>query len=143
MEWVGLPNKIEDYESFVYLITNTLDGRKYVGKKVFWSNRKLKPLKGYKRKRKVKVKSDYETYYGSSNSLNEDVRKYGEDKFKREILHLCKTRFDASYMELYEQIQRGVLFDDNYYNGFIGVKLNKRSSKYSSLPSKYKHLNTK
>ena len=126
MDWIGVPENINDYEAYVYEITHIKTGKKYIGKKVFWSKRRLKPLKGYKRKRIVKTESDWKTYWGSSKKLQADVKKWGEDEFKRKIIHLCKTRVDSSYMELWEQIDRDVLFDTNYYNEFIGVKLNSR-----------------
>jgi len=140
MEWIGVPSKIEDWEAFVYEITHIKTGKKYIGKKVFWSKRRLKPLKGYKRKRIVKTESDWKTYWGSSKKLQADVKKWGEDEFKREIIHLCKTRVDSSYIELWEQIDRDVLFDDKYYNEFIGVKLN--SKWFKVKPNIYKERRT-
>ena len=98
MDWIGVPENIKEWEAFVYLITHIKTGKKYIGKKVFWSKRRLKPLKGYKRKRVVKTESDWKSYYGSSKKLQEDVKRLGEDEFKREIIHLCKTRVDSSYM---------------------------------------------
>jgi len=49
---------IEDYVGFVYLITDLTNGKKYVGKKLFVSKRKLPPLKGKTRKRTVIKESD-------------------------------------------------------------------------------------
>ena len=56
-------NKLYDEAStehvgFVYLITDLTTNRKYVGKKLFWNTRKLKPLKGKSRRRKQVVESD-------------------------------------------------------------------------------------
>lgn len=115
---------ITDYIGMVYLIINKESGRQYVGKKFFWSTKKLPPLKGQKRKRTKKVESDWKSYYGSSNELKEDIDNIGKDKFERHVLHLCKTKTQCSYYELKEQVDREVLFTEEYYNGFIGVKIN-------------------
>lgn len=107
---------IGDNYGFVYLITNLQDGRKYVGKKFFYSS-KSKQVNG--KKKRIKVQSNWKTYYGSNKELNEDVSKIGKDQFKREILHLCKTKGECGYLEAQEQFDRRVLLDDNYYNIWI------------------------
>ena len=57
-------DKIENSYGFVYLITNLENNRKYIGKKLFWFS-KTKMVKG--KRKKVKVPSDWQTYYGSSD----------------------------------------------------------------------------
>lgn len=111
-----------DSIGFVYLITNTRTGRKYVGKKLLWSKRKLPPLKGKKRKRTVIKESDWQNYYGSNEILMSEVESNPEI-FKREILHLANTKGELSYLELKEQIEREVLLRDDYYNGIINVRI--------------------
>ena len=59
-------DELSDYVGFVYLITERDTNKKYVGKKFFWSTRKLPPLKDQKRKRTVKKQSDWMNYYCSS-----------------------------------------------------------------------------
>lgn len=113
----------EEFESFVYLITNLVSGRRYIGKKTCYSRTTLPPLKGQKRRRKIVKPSDYLTYYGSSAELQGDVETLGKDSFKREILHWCVTRSDASYMEIKEQLARDVLLSDDYYNSWITCKI--------------------
>ena len=54
---------------------------KYIGKKWMWSTRRLKPLKGQKRKRKKVSESDWRRYYGSSAHLNEERDRIGDDKY--------------------------------------------------------------
>jgi hypothetical protein len=113
---------IGDYIGFVYLITDA-NGKKYVGKKLFKSKRKIPPLKGKTRKRTVIKESDWKTYYGSSDEVKALVE--SGSSFRREILHLCKTKGQLSYMELQEQVDRKVLLRDDYYNGIIQVKIHK------------------
>ena len=124
--WIGLPSSLTDYEGMVYLILNLTNGKQYIGKKTFWKKIKRKPLKGKKRVRRDKVKSDYESYWGSSEALKEDVAKLGPDKFKRYCLKVCKTKWDLAYEELLEQINREVLFNEGYYNNIIHVRLKGR-----------------
>ena len=113
----------EDCEAFVYLITNTTNDRKYVGKKLAKFKKTRPPLKGRINKRRSKVESDWRDYWGSSDQLQEDVNQIGEDKFTREILYYCPSRGVASYLEAREQFERRVLEHDEYYNGIINVRV--------------------
>jgi hypothetical protein len=113
----------EDCEGFVYLITNTTNGKRYVGKKLAKFKKTRPPLKGRINKRRSKVESDWKEYWGSSDHLNADVAELGEDKFTREILYICKTRGVMSYLEAREQFERRVLESDEYYNGIINVRV--------------------
>jgi len=116
---------IGDYVGFVYIITDLTNNKKYVGKKLFESKRTLPPLKGKTRKRKVTKESDWMTYYGSSEELMSLVEANGGESFKREILHLCQSRGEMSYLEAKEQFDREVLLSDDYYNGIINCKIHK------------------
>lgn len=113
---------IGDFVGFVYLLTDA-NGKKYVGKKLFVSRRKLPPLKGKTRRRTKISESDWKKYYGSSEEVQTLVE--SGTQFKREILHLCKNKGELSYMELKEQLDREVLLRDDYYNGIIQVKIHK------------------
>lgn len=111
---------IGDNFGFVYLITNQSNGRKYLGRKYFWSFRKP-PGK----KRKVKQESDWKRYYGSCFELKEDVKKYGKETFSRVILSLHDTKMDCNYEETRQLFLNNVLKEslDNgvpeYYNSNI------------------------
>jgi len=108
---------------FVYEITNTTNGRKYIGKKLARFKRSRPPLKGRKNKRRYKVDSDWQDYYGSSDDLTIDVNKLGKDKFTREILFFCYSKAELSYIEAREQFARKVLESNDYYNGHIRVRV--------------------
>lgn len=108
---------------FVYLITNTTNNKKYIGKKLGQFKKTKPPLKGKKRKRRTTVESDWRTYSGSSEHLNEDIKNLGKEKFTREILYYCTTRGQLSYLEAKEQFDREVLLTDEYYNGIINVRV--------------------
>ena len=111
---------INDNYGFVYRITNMVDGKQYIGKKFFYSS-KTKQVKG--KKKRLKVSSDWQTYYGSNDILKKDVIMHGKENFKREILHLCLTKGTAGYLEAKEQFLNGVLESDNYYNTWIMVRV--------------------
>ncbi len=113
----------EDVYGFVYLITNNKDNRKYVGKKFFWSQKTLPITKTRKRRKKLKVESDWRIYWGSNKHLVIDIEEQGPENFTREILHLCKTKGDCAYMEAKEQFAREVLLTEEYYNGIIACKI--------------------
>ena len=108
---------------FVYEITNTHNGKKYIGKKLARFRKSRRPLKGRINKRRYTVLSDWKHYYGSSDALNEDVEKLGKDKFKREILFYCKSKAECNYVEAREQFARKVLESNDYYNGHIRVRI--------------------
>jgi len=112
---------IGDYIGFVYLLTDLTNNRKYIGKKLFVSKRRLPPLKGKTRRRTVVKESDWKTYYGSSEEVQQLVE--SNVQFKREILHLTKTKGTLSYLEAKEQFDRNVLLTDEYYNGIIQCKI--------------------
>lgn len=110
-------------EGFVYIITDN-DGKKYVGQKRFFSKRKLPPLKGKTRKRTKIVESDWQKYFGSSDNVKALLEERGPEAFEREILHICYSKGELNYMEMYEQVVRGVLFSEEYHNGIINVRIN-------------------
>ena len=119
----------EDCVGFVYLITNKLTGRMYIGKKLAkFSKTTYKTVKlknGNKKKKKIrsKVDSDWQTYYGSNEELNRDVQNLGTDNFTREILYFCSSKAECSYIEAREQFTHKVLESADYYNGHIQVRV--------------------
>ena len=116
---------INDYVGFVYVITDLSNKKKYVGKKLFNSTRRLAPLKGKTRKRKVVKESDWKDYFGSSDEVKLLVETNGRESFHREIIHLCNSKGIMSYLETKEQFDREVLLSDEYYNGIINCKIHR------------------
>ena len=119
----------EDCVGFVYLITNNISGRKYIGKKLAKFSKttyKIVKLKNGNKKRKrirTKIDSDWQLYYGSNEQLNRDIQELGSDNFTREILFYCASKASCSYIEAREQFNHRVLESDDYYNGQISVRV--------------------
>ena len=120
---------LDDYIGFVYIITNNVTGRKYIGKKLSKFSKttyKIVKLKNGKKKRKKiksKIDSDWQQYTGSNIELNQDIEKLGIENFTREILYYCRSKAECSYVEAREQFTRKVLESDDYYNGHIQVRV--------------------
>jgi len=101
----------KEMEGFVYLITNLTNNKKYIGKKHFWTRQKDR-----KTGRRKTKESDWKNYLSSCDLLKEDIKNLGEDKFLREILHICPHKKSMSYYETMEQFKRDVIFREDYYN---------------------------
>ncbi len=124
-------NTIIGYYGFVYIIHNLINDRKYIGKKFFTKA-------GYKtinsKRHKIRLESDWKSYWGSNIELQNDVKLLGTDNFTRTILdnftrtilYLCKTKSECSYLELREQIDNRVMENSQYYNSYIIVRINKK-----------------
>ena len=111
---------IGDNYGFVYCITNITTGKSYIGRKYFVQKRK--PKGG---KRRVTSESNWKQYYGSSDELKRDIRDFGRENFRREILSLHTTLGRVNYEETKQLFLHNVLaekLDDGspaYYNSNI------------------------
>ena len=127
---------IGDSYGFVYIIT-TPDGQKYIGRKYFWSVRKVKG-----KSRRQRSESDWKSYYGSSEVLKEQIKQSDKPLFKREIISLHSTKGRVNYEEVREQFAHEVLERDDYINDNINGKWMRSpehirsKSRFSSLASR-------
>jgi hypothetical protein len=121
------PDQVDTYVGFVYNITNLSNNKQYIGKKLFTKS-KTKQVKG--KKKKLRVASDWQDYYGSNKELQEDVANLGIHNFKREILRLCKTKGECSYYEAKYQFENDVLLNEAWYNSWISCKIQKSHIKH-------------
>lgn len=119
---------INEWFGFIYRITELDSAREYLGKKQF-TKMKSKVIKGRINRKRIISESDWKSYTGSSNTLNEQILLKGKDNFKFEIVSLHKSRGSLHYAEVCIQINEDVLRAKlpngtrKYYNRVInGVK---------------------
>ncbi len=142
--WLYQNKQIQSIEDFpeetfgyVYRITNLETGKYYIGRKQLQSkiNKKLgkkeiaalPTQRGRAPSKKLIIsESNWKEYWGSCKPLLQDVKNLGEDKFKREILMLCKTKKLLTYWELAYQIKQDVLTDASSYNDNILAKFHRQ-----------------
>jgi len=115
---------------FVYLITNTTNGKVYVGKKIL-HNRLTKKLTKKEisewekpgrvpKKKKIVKESNWLEYNGSNQNLLEDIKNLGINHFTKEILEICYTKKQLTYYEEYWQFKLEVLHTDAYNDSIAG-----------------------
>jgi len=99
---------------FIYEIT-LASGKKYIGKKSFYSFINLPPLKGKKRRRKVIKISNWKKYLGSSKEIptNDKV-------VSKKILELANSKYHLSFLEEKYLFEVSACINKNYYNKTIG-----------------------
>ena len=112
---------------FIYSITNTNNGKVYIGRKSFLTTRKVgigkKAIANMVDKRGSKKKtivnqSNWEVYTGSNKQLNEDIS--SGNNIRREIIKLCYTKKQMTYWEMYYQFQYDVLREKSYNDNILG-----------------------
>ncbi len=119
----------EDYQGFVYEITELATEKKYIGKKNFWKPKVLPITKSRKRRKRLRVESDWKTYYSSSKEIQTLIEEKGNGQFQRVILRLCKTKGEMNYHEAKLQFENDVLLRDDYYNEYIGCRIHSKHIK--------------
>ena len=62
--------------------------------------------------------------------VDEDIKKYGKDKFIFKILRACGSKWELAYFEISEQIDKNVLMREDYYNGIINVRIGRPPKKF-------------
>jgi len=133
---IGNVNVISHF-GFIYKITHIPTGRIYYGRKNFFTNRniklgkkelailreerKIKGMRGRVPSKKLVVKeSDWLTYWGSNKPLLKQIKKEGEENFRREILEFANTKKHLTYLETELLFKNKVLFHpDKFYNDNI------------------------
>lgn len=84
---------------YVYLITNKINGKKYVG---------------------MRSSAVFdEQYWGSGKQILQAIAKYGKENFTREILHWCETPEQLVEYEIRELVERNADKSSEYYNMMV------------------------
>lgn len=84
----------------VYLTTNTINGKKYIGKH---STNSI----------------DFDGYLGSGKALLASLEKYGKENFTRETLYSFNNEEEA-FLKESELVTQDIVLDRNYYNLTLG-----------------------
>ena len=114
-------------QGFVYLITNLLTDKKYIGRKYATTTRR-KPLTkkqraaGRVRKDVIKKDSNWANYTGSNIPLNKDIEEFGKENFKFEILYFGSTKGIINYIEENLHMKHDVILREDYYNDCVGPR---------------------
>lgn len=82
-------------EYYIYLTTNLINGKQYIGQ------HKGKPT---------------DKYYGSGTNIVKAIQKYGKENFKKEILCYCSTREEADEKEKFYIAEFNAVENKNFYN---------------------------
>lgn len=117
----------ENTYGFIYRIQHIESKKYYIGKKILYNTTNIKlgkkeiknlPVqRGKKPSTKQIIKeSNWKIYYGSNKDFLNFVKAEGENNFKKEILHICKSKLELTYWETYYLFNNGVLFDELSYN---------------------------
>lgn len=119
---------VESKIGFVYVLTDKVTKKIYVGKKVLYHrNRKKisqreKKQTGTRKKFKETIKeSNWLSYHGSCKEIQEVIKIHGEDRFERQILQFSCSTKQLSYLEVKWQFKLEVLEKESY-NGNIAGK---------------------
>ena len=138
---LGIGDMPENTYGFIYEVTHTPTGKKYLGKKVlyFERNKKLgiRALEALRKERKAKgiggrvpakkkviTESDWESYYGSQKEILDLVKKEKQEDFKREILQFVPdkkllTYYECKYLFINEVLEtRNNYINDNILGKF-------------------------
>ena len=120
--WICNIPTVPDAIGFIYKITNLIDNRQYIGKKLQVFKTSKKALKNRTNKRRGTKVSDWKTYTGSSKSLNTDIETLGKENFKFEILHWCKNKMELSFYETKFIIDYDAIFSKKFYNEYLSCR---------------------
>jgi hypothetical protein len=116
----------DEITGFVYVITDTETGERYIGQKHTKKTKTLPITKTRKRRKKSLVESDWRSYYSSSSIIQQAISEGLSDRYTREILRFGYSKGDLSYLEMLEQIKCNVLIDPKYLNGIINVRIHQK-----------------
>lgn len=87
---------INEPYGFIYITTNMVNGKKYLGQKKF--------ARGWK------------TYLGSGTKFREEIKRFGKENFSRNIVHICYSPEELNAAEYEISVYLDVVENDDWYN---------------------------
>lgn len=109
-------NLTEKCYGFIYITTNLINEKKYIGQK------------------KLDSGSRWKSYLGSGYHLLNAVKKYGKENFKRDIVDLAYSEEDLNKKE-YEWINKyNAVYDNMFYNMIEGGNVQESLKRKNSIP---------
>ena len=113
MEWIYKGNSVttlpENAVGFTYCIINNQTQKQYIGKKQLYSHT-TKKVPGRKNRKHTIKESNWRDYYGSNDTLLEEIAVLGEENFTREILQFYNSKKNLTYAEVELQFKLDVLY---------------------------------
>ena len=94
--------KINNPYGFVYITTNMVNGKRYLGQKKF------------------DKKDKWKTYLGSGTAFKQAVRKYGEENFVKNIVCICYSIEELNQIEHDLSVYLDVVKSPDWYNLVYG-----------------------
>ena len=104
--------KILDPYGFIYITTNMINGKKYIGQKKFDD------------------RSRWKSYLGSGIALSRAINKYGKENFNREIIAITYSKEESDSVEKKFIKEHHALESIDYYNLSIGGDSGSAGAKY-------------
>ena len=130
MSWLYNGHELADDDipdksiGFIYLITNSKTGRKYLGRKLLTKAHTRQKNKKIIRSR---IDSDWRDYWSSSPELLAEIAENGAGGYVREILMFVPMKGQLLYVEECLQYVMGVLESDGWYNSNLRAKIFRRN----------------
>ena len=93
--------EVKDPYGFIYITTNLVNGKRYLGQKEF--NQK-----------------NWKTYLGSGIAFKKALNVYGEENFSRNIIYICFSEEELNQIEYELSVFFDVVESDNWYNLVLG-----------------------
>jgi len=94
--------EILDPYGFIYITTNMINGKKYIGQSTFNKNKKWK------------------VYLGSGKILAQAINKYGKENFNKEIVAITYSQEDSNKLEIEFIENHNAVQSHDYYNIALG-----------------------
>lgn len=125
---------------FVYAIIYTKTSQVYIGRKLLYST---KTIQKNKKKKRIKVESDWLTYHSSSPTIKSIIDLEGYEGFKREILLFVQSKGELLYAEEDILYNTNALFNATYLNDNIRSKVYRNWVKREEFQKNIIELKTK